>query len=172
MKEAVLRTMAPAQGVAWAFPIMQRSFDAITQAKTSSSAWEAFDLGYLRPGDGVTMNRDSAIYSAKQMALAMLETGWQTPAPVKVKVMGRDGIGNYRSVLDNVRGGDLISDHDRFLAGKVAWVLSGGDVNQGAEVDEDYLFALERKAFLDACRTPKTLERLQHMLNTGKPLRN
>jgi 3-hydroxyacyl-CoA dehydrogenase len=172
MKEAVLRTMAPAQGVAWQYFIMRRSFDAITQAKVSSSAWEAFDLGYLRPGDGVTMNRESLIYAAKQVALSMVETGWQTPAPVKVRVMGRDGIGNYRGLLDNLRKGDFLSDHDRLLGGKVAWVLSGGEVDIYTEVDEQHLLDLERKAFLEVCRTPKTAERMQAMLSTGKPLRN
>ena len=108
--------MAPAQGVTWPYFIMRRSFEAIAQAKISSSAWEAFDLGYLRPGDGVTMNRESLIYAAKQVALGMLEAGWQTPAPAKVKVMGRDGIGNFRGLLDNMRQGDFISDHDRYLA--------------------------------------------------------
>ncbi len=172
VKEAVFRAMAPAQGVTWAFPTMMRSFDAISQAKVSSSAWEAFDLGYLRPGDGVTMNRESLIYAAKQTALSMLETGWQTPAPLKVKVMGRDGLGNYRSILDNVRGGDFISAHDRYLAGKIGWILSGGDVEMGSEVDEAYLLALERQAFMEVCRTPETIERIKHMLSTGKPLRN
>ena len=172
MKEAVFRTMAPAQGVAWQYFIMRRSFDAITQAKVSGSAWEAFDLGYLRPGDGVSMNRDGLIYAAKQTALAMLETGWQTPAPVKVKVMGRDGVSNYRGLLDNMRKGDLISDHDCYLAGKVAYVLSGGDVDIYTEVDEQFLLDLERKAFLEICRSPKTVERMRAMLDTGKPLRN
>ena len=172
MKEAVLRTMAPAQGVTWQYFIMQRSFNAITMAKTSSSAWEAFDLGYLRPGDGVTMNRESLIYAAKQVALGMLEAGWQTPAPVKVKVMGKDGIGNFRVLLDNMRGGGFISDHDHYLSTKVAWVLSGGDLDINAEVDEQYLLDLERRAFLEVCRTPKTLERIRHILNTGRPLRN
>ena len=172
MKEAVLRTMAPAQGVAWQYFIMRRSFDAIAQAKVSSSAWEAFDLGYLRPGDGVTMNRESLIYAAKQVALSMVETGWQTPVPVKVRVMGRDGIGNYRGLLDNLRKGDFLSDYDRLLGGKVAWVLSGGEVDIYTEVDEQHLLDLERKAFLDVCRTPKTVERMQAMLSTGKPLRN
>jgi 3-hydroxyacyl-CoA dehydrogenase len=172
MKEAVLRTMAPAQGVAWPYFIMQRSFLAITMAKTSSSAWDAFDLGYLRPGDGVTMNRESLVYAAKQTALAMLETGWQTPAPVKVKVMGKDGIGNFRCLLDNTRAGGFISDHDHYLSTKVASVLCGGELDINAEVDEQYLLDLERKAFLEVCRTPKTVERLQHMLSTGKPLRN
>jgi 3-hydroxyacyl-CoA dehydrogenase len=172
MKEAVLRTMAPAQGVTWPYFMMQRSFEAITMAKTSSSAWDAFDLGYLRPGDGVTMNRESLIYAAKQVALSMLETGWQTPAPVKVKVMGKDGIGNFRCLLDNARGGGFISDHDHYLSTKVAWVLSGGDLDINAEVDEQYLLNLERKAFLEVCRTAKSIERMQNMLNTGKPLRN
>ena len=172
MKEAVFRTMAPAQGVTWQFFIMRRSFDAINQGKITSSAWEAFDLGYLRPGDGVTMNRDSLIYAAKQVALGLVETGWQTPAPVKVKVMGRDGIGNYRGLLDNMLKGGFISDHDRLLGGLVAHVLSGGEVDIYSEVDEQYLLDLERKAFLEVCRTPKTVGRMQAMLNTGKPLRN
>jgi 3-hydroxyacyl-CoA dehydrogenase len=172
MKEAVLRTMAPARGVTWPWFIMQRSFEAITMAKISSSAWEAFDLGYLRPGDGVTMNRDSLIYAAKQVALSMLESGWQTPAPAKVRVMGVDGMGNYRWILDNVRAGDFISDHDHYLSSQVGWVLSGGEVEIDSEVDEEYLLDLERKAFLDVCRTPKSIERMQHMLSTGKPLRN
>jgi 3-hydroxyacyl-CoA dehydrogenase len=172
MKEAVLRTMAPAQAVTWPYFIMQRSFAAITMAKISSSAWEAFDLGYMRLGDGVTMNRESVIYAAKQVALSMLETGWQTPAPVKVKVMGADGMGNFRCLLDNTRGGGFISDHDHYLSSKVAWVLSGGELDINAEVDEQYLLDLERRAFLEVCRTPKSIERMQHMLGTGKPLRN
>ena len=88
IKEAVFRTMAPAQGVGWPYKLMKRSFDAIVQAKTSSSAWDAFDLAYLRPGDGVTMNRESLIYAAKHTALAMLEAGWQTPQPAKVQGHG------------------------------------------------------------------------------------
>jgi 3-hydroxyacyl-CoA dehydrogenase len=172
MKEAVFRTMAPAQGVTWQYFIMRRSFDAITQAKVSSSAWEAFDLGYLRPGDGVTMNKDGLIYAAKQVALSMVETGWQTPAPVKVKVMGKDGVDNYRGLLDNMRKADFVSDHDRYLGRQVAYVLSGGNVDIYSEVDEQYLLDLERRAFLEVCRTPETLERMQAMLNTGRPLRN
>jgi 3-hydroxyacyl-CoA dehydrogenase len=172
MKEAVFRTMEPAQGVTWQYFIMRRSFEAITQAKISSSAYEAFDLGYLRPGDGVTMNKDGLIYAAKQVALGLVETGWQTPVPAKVKVMGRDGIGNYRGLLDNMRKSGFISDHDRYLFGHVAHVLSGGDVDIYSEVDEQYLLDLERKAFLEVCRTPKTVERIQAMLNTGRPLRN
>ena len=86
--------------------------------------------------------------------------------------MGRDGVSNYRGLLDNMRKGDFISDHDRYLAGKVAYVLSGGDVDIYTEVDEQFLLDLERKAFLEICRSPKTVERMRAMLDTGKPLRN
>ena len=172
MKEMLLRVMSRTQNLVWPLPLVRQVLDAISQAKVSSSAWEAFDLGYLRQGDGVTMNRDSLIYAAKRAALALLEGGWQPLIPVKVKVMGRDGVGTFRAMLDNIYGGGFMSDHDRYLAGKVAWVLCGGDVETHAEVDEEYLLALERKAFLEVCRTPKSVERINHMLATGKPLRN
>ena len=80
IKESVLRTMDLAKGVTWPFPNLMPTFEALAQAKTSGSAWEAFDLNYLRPGDGVTMNRESVIYAAKQVALGMLEAGYQTAA--------------------------------------------------------------------------------------------
>lgn len=172
IKEALLRAMVHSKGAVALFPLITRAFEPISQARTTGSAWDAFDMGYMRPGDGVTMNRDSVIYSAKQVALSMVEAGWQPLIPAKVAVMGRDGIGNFRNILYNFRGGDFISDHDRFLAEAVAEVMSGGNVDPDTEVDEQYLLDLERKAFLKVCRTPKTLERLQHMLSTGKPLRN
>ena len=120
----------------------------------------------------MTMNRESLIYAAKQVALGMVESGWQTPAPVKVQVMGLDGMGNFRWILDSFRAGEFISEHDQYLSNKIGWVLSGGEVDIGAEVDEQYLLDLERKAFLEICRTRKSVERIEHMLKTGKPLRN
>lgn len=172
MKEAVVRTMVGARDVNWPYKLFRRPFEAISQAKVTSSAWEAFDLGYLRHGDGISMNRDHLIHAAKQMALALLKSGWQTPQPAKVRVMGRDGTANFRGLLDNLRKADFLSDHDRYLAGKVSYVLSGGEVDINTEVDEQYLLDLERKAFLEVCRTPRTVERMQAMLTTGKPLRN
>ena len=172
IKESLLRAMVHAKGAIGLFPIIQRPFQAIAQATTTGSAWDAFDLEFMRPGDGVTMNRDSLIYAAKEVALSMLETGWQPLIPAKVTVMGRDGIGNFRGILSNIRGGDFISGHDYFLSMAIAEVISGGNVDAGVEVDEQYLLDLEREAFLKVCRTPQTMERLQHMLNTGKPLRN
>ncbi|MBI5439772.1 MAG: 3-hydroxyacyl-CoA dehydrogenase/enoyl-CoA hydratase family protein [Deltaproteobacteria bacterium] len=169
-KELLLRRTARAEG----FPLgaAQRAFEVISQAKVSGSAWEAFDLGYLREGDGVTMNREHLIYAAKRTALGMLESGWQPVPPATVAVLGRDGLANLRAQIHNMRDAGYLSDHDALLADRVAWVLCGGDVDAGALVGEQYLLDLERKAFVELCRTPKTLERIQHMLKTGKPLRN
>jgi 3-hydroxyacyl-CoA dehydrogenase len=172
MKEAVIRTMYNAGAVAWPYKMYRRSFDAITQAKVSSSAWDAMDLGYLRQGDCISMNNEHLIHAAKQTALALLEAGYQPPQPAKIRVMGRDGVGNFRGLLNNVQQGLFMSDHDRYLADKVAYVLSGGNVDLNTEVDEQFLLDLERQAFMEVCRTPKTMERMQAMLTTGKPLKN
>jgi len=152
--------------------VLRKPWEAITMARTSRSALDAAEMGYLRGGDGITMNRESVIYAAKQVARALADAGWQPPVPATVAVEGRNGIANFHKLLHIVRGGDFISDHDQFLSDHVAWVLCGGDVDPGTVVDEQYLLDLERQAFLTVCRTPKSMERLQAMLTTGKPLRN
>jgi 3-hydroxyacyl-CoA dehydrogenase len=172
IKESLLRGMEVLKGVTWPWPNLMGTFEALAQAKTTGSAWEAFDLNYMRKGDGVTMNRESLIYAAKQVALGMLEAGYQPPVPAKVKVMGFDGISNFRSVLYNMGQSRFISEYDRYLGEKLAFVLSGGDVDPQTEVDEWHLLHLERLAFLEICRQPQTLERMQAMLTTGKPLPN
>lgn len=172
IKEAVLRGMDVLKGVTWPWPNLMDTFQALAQAKTTGSAWEAFDLNYMRKGDGVTMNRESLIYAAKQVALGMLEAGYQPPVPAKVKVMGYDGIGNFRSVLYNMGQSRFISEHDRYLGEKIAYVLSGGEVDPQTEVDEWHLLNLERRMFMEVITQPKSLERIQGMLTTGKPLRN
>ena len=172
IKESLLRAMEVMKGVTWPFPNLMPTFEALAQAKTSGSAWDAFDMNYMRRGDGVTMNRESVIYAAKQTALRMLEAGYQPPLPAKVKVMGLDGIGNFRSILYNMGQSQFISEHDGYLGEKIAWVLSGGEVDPGTEVDEWHLLNLERTAFLEICHMPKSLERIQAMLTTGKPIRN
>ncbi len=189
MKESLLRSLDGAGGggaaggakaggpaampvLAGPAAVLKKPFDAIMQAKVSASAFEAFDLGYLRPGDGVTMDREGLVYAAKQAALALIETGWQPGAPRRVAVTGRDGGAYLRAQIHNVRESEWISDHDRLLGEKVAWVLSGGDVDAGSVVTEEYLLALERKAFVDMCREPKTVQRIEHLLQTGKPMRN
>jgi 3-hydroxyacyl-CoA dehydrogenase len=172
MKEALLRAMAAHSGEAILFPVLRKPWEAITMAMTSRSALDAAEMGYLRGGDGITMNRESVIYAAKQVARALADAGWQPPVPATVEVQGRDGLANFHKLLHIVRGGEFISDHDLFLSDAVAFVLCGGDVDRGTVVDEQYLLDLERQAFLRVCRTPKTMERLQAMLTTGRPLRN
>ena len=173
-KELLLRAMANHPGAgADSLPLVRRAFESIGMAKVGMSAYEAFDLGFLRPGDAVTLNREHLIEDAKRSALAMLEAGWQPlQRPARVKVMGRDGLANIRSMLHNMHGGGFISEHDALVGEKVGWILCGGEVDNGTEVSEDYLLDLERRAFVELLAQRKTLERIQHILQTGKPLRN
>ena len=174
-KEMLLRAMSayPDGTGADPLPFVRRAFETMGLGKVSLSAWEAFDLGYLRPGDGVTMNPEHLLHDAKRSALDLLETGWQPlQRPAGVKALGRDGLANIRMMLHNMRLGRQISDHDALVADKLGWVLCGGEVDPGTMVTEDYLLELERRAFVELCAQRKTLERMQHILKTGKPLRN
>ncbi len=172
-KELLLRRMASCPPGADPLPFVRQAFETIAMAKVGLSAREAFDLGFLRPGDGITLNREHLITDAKHAALDLLETGWQPlQRPARVKVMGRDGLGTIRSMLHNMQAGRYISEHDAVVAGKVGWVLCGGEVDGGTEVTEDYLLDLERRGFVELIAQRKTLERIQHILKTGKPLRN
>jgi 3-hydroxyacyl-CoA dehydrogenase len=174
-KEMLLRAMEACAGVSGAdpFPFVGRVFETVGQAKVSLSAWEARELGYLREGDGVTMNPDHLLHEAKRAALGLLETGWQPlHRPAAVSVTGRDGLGNFRSMLHNLKLARRVSEHDALVGEKLAGILCGGEVDAGTVVDEEYLLGLERRAFLELCGCPKTLERMLHTLKTGKPLRN
>ncbi|PLX40670.1 MAG: 3-hydroxyacyl-CoA dehydrogenase [Deltaproteobacteria bacterium] len=174
-KEFALRTMAgyPGSG-ADPFPFIRNAFETIAMAKVSFSAHEAQGLGFLRPGDRISMNAEHLIDDAKRSAIDLLESGW-TPLvkeTATIKALGRDGLGNFRSVLHNMKSGKFISEHDELVATKVATILCGGDIEAGTEVTEQYLLDLERRAFIELCAERKTLERIQHILKTGKPLRN
>ncbi len=174
-KELLLRWMAryPEDTGADPMPFVRKAFEAIGMAKVSFSAREAFDLGFLRSGDRITMNREHLIHDAKMAALDLLETGWQPlHRPETVKVLGRDGLANIRSMLHNMKAGRHITEYDAVVGDKVGWVLCGGEVDAGTEVTEDYLLDLERRAFVELTAQRKTLERIQHILKTGKPLRN
>jgi 3-hydroxyacyl-CoA dehydrogenase len=154
-------------------PFIQKAFETIGMAKVSMSAHEAFDLGFLRRGDRVSMNAERLINDAKLAALDLLETGW-TPLkrPQTVRVMGTDGIATIKMMLHNMRQGNYISDHDMLVSEKLGSILCGGEIDPGTIVDEDYLLDLERRAFIELCSNRKTLERIRHTLKTGKPLRN
>ncbi len=172
-KEMLLRQMAGSPEGADPLPFVRRAFETLGMGKVSLSAWEAFDLGFLRRGDAVSMNPEHLIHDAKRAALDLLDTGWQPlRRPARVAVMGREGLANVRSMLHNMVQGRQISEHDALVGGKIAWVLCGGEVDWGTVVTEEYLLELERRAFVELCGQRKTLERIQHILKTGKPLRN
>jgi 3-hydroxyacyl-CoA dehydrogenase len=146
-------------------------FETIGLAKVSKSAEEARDLMYLRPSDGITMNRDRLLADAKARALALVKD-YQPPKPVMLRLPGPTGAAAIGLSLDDLHKQGKASDHDLVVAGKLAEVLSGGATDITEETSEDQLLALERKAFQALIRTDKTLARIEHTLETGKPLRN
>jgi 3-hydroxyacyl-CoA dehydrogenase len=146
-------------------------FETIGLAKVSKSAEEARDLMYLRPSDGITMNRDRLLADAKARALALAKD-YQPPKPVTLRLPGPTGAAAIGLSLEDLHRQGKASDHDLTVAGKLAEVLSGGDTDITEETGEDQLLALERKAFQALIRTDKTLARIEHTLETGKPLRN
>ncbi|WP_299536104.1 3-hydroxyacyl-CoA dehydrogenase/enoyl-CoA hydratase family protein [Ulvibacterium sp.] len=154
--------------------VLQEYFLTIGMAKVSTSAYEAFDLGILQKGkDVVVVNKDRQIASAKAYARLLAEQGYTKPIPRKdVKVLGKQALGMFLVGTDSMEAGHYISEHDKKIANKLAYVMAGGDLSEASYVSEQYLLDLEREAFLSLCTERKTLERIQHMLKTGKPLRN
>ncbi|MDO6802782.1 3-hydroxyacyl-CoA dehydrogenase NAD-binding domain-containing protein [Wenyingzhuangia sp. 1_MG-2023] len=152
---------------------MREAFINIAMAKVATSAHEAFDYGYFQPHkDIVVVNDFQQIATAKQHAVQMLNDGYLIPAPQKVKVLGQQVLGMFRVGADSLVAGKYASEHDRLIANKLGYVMAGGDLSEPTEVSEQYLLDLERDAFLSLLGERKTLERIQHMLKTGKPLRN
>jgi 3-hydroxyacyl-CoA dehydrogenase len=149
-------------------------FLTIGQAKVSTSAVEAYELGYLQAGKyAVTMNRKRLLADAKTKALELADAGYVQPVPrTDIKVLGKQGLGIVYVGAASMRAGNYISDHDKKISEKLGWVMCGGDLSAPTEVSEQYLLDLERKTFLELCAERKTLERIQHMLTKGKALRN
>jgi len=154
--------------------ILQEYFLTIGMAKVSTSAYEAFDLGILQKGkDVVVVNKDRQIATAKAHAKLMAESGYTRPPTRKdVKVLGKQALGMFLVGTDSMEASNYISEHDKKIANKLAYVMAGGDLSEPSYVSEQYLLDIEREAFLSLCTERKTLERIQHMLKTGKPLRN
>jgi 3-hydroxyacyl-CoA dehydrogenase len=150
----------------------RRVFETIGMAKVSSSAEDARTIGFLRDCDGVSMNPNRLIGDAKDLALSLVRD-YQPGAPRNdVKVGGESAFAMLKLGAWTMRQGGYISDHDVVVAEKLANVLSGGRLTGEQTVSEQYLLDLEREAFLSLCSHPKTQERIQYMLKTGKPLRN
>ncbi len=179
-KEMLLRAMAKvpkAQGTQVPFhvdpqPLVSKAFEAIATAKVSTSAAEAKGIGYLREIDGISVDPDRLIHDAKQAVLELAGKGYRPPQPAKVAVLGEQGYANLQLLIYSLKEGGYISEYDAHIAGKVARVLTGGPVTAGTVVTEQYLLDLEREHFVSLLGHPKTQQRIQHMLATGKPLRN
>jgi 3-hydroxyacyl-CoA dehydrogenase len=154
------------------FPLMEQVFTTIGLGNVAGSAEEARSMGFLRSTDKVTLNPDNVLADAKADVLAMVASGYQPPMPTTVPVPGRDGIASLKVAAHTMRRGGYISEYDQYLARKLAHVICGGDVPAGTELTEQDFLDLERTAFMELCHEEKTLERIQHMLSTGKPLRN
>lgn len=154
--------------------LLKERFLTIGMAKVSTSAHEAFDLGIYRQGiDRVTFNRSRLIADAKRAALEMAEAGYVKPIPrTDIRVLGKSGLGMVLAGANSMYSGHYISAHDKLISEKLGWILCGGDLSAPTLVSEDYLLNLEREAFLSLCGEKKTLERIQSILTSGKPLRN
>ena len=144
----------------------------IAMAKFSTSAAEARANGFLVPHDRIVFNRDYLIGEAKKEVLKMVDEGYAPPVKRKIKVLGESGPAMVNAELFNMVNANFITDYDAYLARKIAFVLSGGDVRANSEIDEEVFLQLEREALVDLLKEEKTLARIEHMLNTGKPLRN
>ncbi len=153
---------------------MRERFLTIGQAKVATSAFEAFDLGYLREGiDEVVVSRDHQLGRAKAAVLEMSDKGYVAPKREKnITVMGQEGLGIVYVGANSMLSGKYMSDHDRVISEKLGFVLCGGDLSENTVVSEQYLLDLERKAFVELCTERKTLERLESLVKFGKILRN
>jgi 3-hydroxyacyl-CoA dehydrogenase len=154
-------------------PTLIDKFKTIATAQVATSAHEAFDLGYLSDRkDAVVLNAQSNIAAAKTRVLALSEHYTQPIERKDITVLGRTGLGALYAAAHTLFLGRYATEHDIKIAKKIAWVLCGGDLTSQQTVSEQYLLDLEREAFLSLCGEPKTQQRIQHMLESGKPLRN
>ena len=152
---------------------LKNAFLTIGQAKVSTSGQEAFDIGFLRRGDKVSVNKQHQITDAKQMVIELASAGYTQPVQRKdIKVLGKSGLGMVYAGAYTMYSGGYISEYDKFISEKLGYIMCGGDLSAPSLVSEQYLLDLEREAFLSLTGQKKTLERIQHMLTTGKPLRN
>jgi 3-hydroxyacyl-CoA dehydrogenase len=153
------------------FPFLKRAFQTIGLARVARSGAEALRM-FLTPADSISPNPDRLIHDAKQVALGAARAGYRPGRPrTDIPAMGRPALATFKSAIYNLREGNQVSEHDALIATKIATILCGGDRAPGVASEQDFL-DLEREAFLSLLGTRKTQERIQHMLKTGKPLRN
>lgn len=174
-KEMVVRHLEgiPDGVAADPLPFLRKAFETIGMAKVATSAKEARELGFLRPWDKITIQRDYLIQEAKNTVIAMNREGYEMPRPrTDIALPGRSEYSSFVYGLYAMKAAGYISEYDERVGRKIAFVLTGGDVPAGTKLSEQDLLDLEREAFLSLCGEEKTQARIQHMLMKGKPLRN
>jgi 3-hydroxyacyl-CoA dehydrogenase len=173
VKELVMRATEGAAPGEDLFARIRKVSETIATAKVATSAVEARELGFLRDTDPITMNRDRLIEDARQTALAMVREGYVQPHPrTDIPVLGESALAPIKLAIHMMVRAGYISEYDAHVARKLAYIITGGDLSHQTQVSEQYLLDLEREAFVSLCGERKTQERIQHMLKTGKPLRN
>lgn len=171
-KELAVRAAADAKG-GDVSPFLQRYFKAAAMAEVSRSAEHAREIGYLRPSDTIVMNRFELLEAAKAELRALAAAGYRPPLrPVAIPAAGRSALATIKAFMINLLEGGQISEHDFLIGSKIATVMCGGDIEAGSLVDEQWFLDLERQHFMELVATEKTQDRIEHMLKTGKPLRN
>jgi 3-hydroxyacyl-CoA dehydrogenase len=171
LKEAALRAAAEAKGND-ILQFLKTGFTNAAMANVSKSALEAQQMGYLKADDVIVFNPYELLYVAKSQARAMFDAGYRAPLPQLVPVTGRYGMATITAQMVNMRDGGFISAHDYKLGSMIAAVVSGGDIEPGSLVSEQWLLDLERRGFMELLNHPKTQERIMGMMQTGKPVRN
>ncbi len=173
LKEIAVRAAHAAGPQGDVFAELKRRFETVAMGKVSTSAREAQELGLARQTDRIVFHAHELLHVARREALALADAGYRPPLPARrIAVAGDIGIATFKMMLVNMLEGRFISEYDYEIATRIATVLCGGDVDRGALVDEDWLLRLERQHFVELAQQPRTQERIAHMLNTGKPLRN
>ncbi|MBM7704566.1 3-hydroxyacyl-CoA dehydrogenase/enoyl-CoA hydratase family protein [Metabacillus iocasae] len=152
--------------------VANKTFETIATAKVSTSGAEARELNFLNAQDGISINGDHLLHDAKQAAIQLFDNGYKAPVRRKVPVVGETGYATLLLGAQAMKYSGFISEHDYKIAQKLAFVIAGGNIPYGTEVDEQYLLDLEREAFLSLVGEGKSQQRMQHMLVKGKPLRN
>jgi 3-hydroxyacyl-CoA dehydrogenase len=173
-KEMIRRVINPVMRIENADPVsvMQKVFEQIALAKVATGAFEAFEMGFFQPGDRIIMKKEHLLAEAKRTAQALVLEGYRPPMKERIFAAGRDVLAALRAAVWGLREAGWATEHDALIANKLAWVLCGGNLTEPTWVPEQYILDLERQAFVELCHEQKTIDRLGHMLETNKPLRN
>jgi 3-hydroxyacyl-CoA dehydrogenase len=175
IKELVRRIMSKGMQVSeYTLPLTlaERIFETIGQAKVGTSAAESRELGYLSDQDRIVMNRDFLLHEAKQEVLTMVEEGYTAPVPAKIFAAGRDTLAALKLGVWMYQQGGYLSEHDTLIGDKLATAICGGNLSAPQWVDEQHFLDLERAGFVALTKEAKTVQRMWHMLQNSKPLRN